>query len=430
MTHRSPGWRATATRPVPPGQCRPGPGRRESVYLVPAVQDGVSWVFSTRTPVSAKPLYVRSPRAPLARRPPVAPLRRFLPHRRSRESKSLHQHVAVDHRQANVGAPGGIGQSRPGIDVGREMRPVALHEDQVGALADLDRIRFQSSMPSARAPSRVAIQSASCAVSAPGACRTACRVAASRISSNMSSRLLQAAPSAPSETEIPRCRISATGAIPEPSFRLEPGQCSTFTSRSASNSCSRVRHPDAMRGAEVRRREARVGQILEIAEATRQAAHDLDLVAILRRVRVHEVRLRAARDAPPPSSSSREHDTAKRGANAACSRPSAAPSQRFFSARLSSIECARPLLQPPRHLVGPNPSCTCRRPRACRCRRASRTRRRCRGPSPSSGRWSCPTAAAPRRRGASTARSVAGVCAASIGQTRRFSQSSSGMSSA
>ena len=42
----------------------------------------------------------------------------------------------------------------------------------------------------------------------------------------------------PSETVIPCRRISTTGASPEPSFRFEPGQCSTFTSRAASRRCS------------------------------------------------------------------------------------------------------------------------------------------------------------------------------------------------
>ena len=37
-------------------------------------------------------------------------------------------------------------------------------------------------------------------------------------------RLLQGAPSAPSETEIPRLSISNTGANPEPSLRFDEGQ--------------------------------------------------------------------------------------------------------------------------------------------------------------------------------------------------------------
>ncbi len=46
-----------------------------------------------------------------------------------------------------------------------------------------------------------------------------------------------------------------------------------------------------------------------------------------------------AESAATASSSSREQETAKRGAKAARSRPPAAPSQRLRSARLSSIDC-------------------------------------------------------------------------------------------
>ena len=37
---------------------------------------------------------------------------------------------------------------------------------------------------------------------------------------------------------MPRARISGTGAMPDPSFRFEPGQCITLTSCSASSACS------------------------------------------------------------------------------------------------------------------------------------------------------------------------------------------------
>src|SRR5207237_1355723 len=55
----------------------------------------------------------------------------------------------------------------------------------------------------------------------------------------MSSRLLQGAPSAPSETETPRSSISATGATPEPSFKFEEGQCAACVPVLASKSISR-----------------------------------------------------------------------------------------------------------------------------------------------------------------------------------------------
>ena len=84
------------------------------------------------------------------------------------------------------------------------------------------------------------------------------------------------------------------------------------------------------------------------------------------------------------SSSSREHETAKRGANAACRRPFAAPSQRVRMATLSSIERRVVFLQPRRHLRRRSPSCTCRSSRAARSRPPPRTPHRCRAPSPSS----------------------------------------------
>ena len=86
-----------------------------------------------------------------------------------------------------------------------------------------------------------------------------------RISSNMSRWLLQAAPSAPSEIEMPLARISTIGARPDPSFRFEPGQCRIFTSCSAMTDCSwsstleqglRARHREARRE---RRPQAAVG---------------------------------------------------------------------------------------------------------------------------------------------------------------------------
>ena len=72
----------------------------------------------------------------------------------------------------------------------------------------------------------------------------------------MSSRLLHAAPSAPSDTVMPRARISATGAMPDPSFRFEPGQCITLTSCSASSCLLALVDPHAVRGAQARRRQA------------------------------------------------------------------------------------------------------------------------------------------------------------------------------
>jgi hypothetical protein len=129
------------------------------------------------------------------------------------------------------------------------------------------------------------------------------------------------------------------------------------------------------------------------------------------------------------SSSSREHDTAKRGAKAARSRPLAAPSQRFFNARLSSIDFV-----------------VCSRSRAGASSAESIMHLPTTARSPiddsdsntTSVSWTVSivsTVVVPESRSSDAAssadaRSVEAVCAASIGQIRRFSHSSSGMSSA
>ena len=177
---------------------------------------------------------------------------------------------------------------------------------------------------------------------------------------------MHAAPSAPSDTEMPRARISATGARPDPSFRFELGQCSTFTSRSASSACSRLGDPDTMRGAEVRRREPGVGQIFEVGQAARQAPDDFDLVAVLRRMGVDDHADRASRGRRPlrAARASRTRRSAGRTPRAAGRwprRPSACAARR--SRRSTS---ASPLLQPRRAPAGRSPSCTCRRRRAGR----------------------------------------------------------------
>ena len=255
-------------------------------------------------------------------------------------------------------------------------------------------------------------------------------VAASRISSNMSRRLLQAAPSAPSDTEMPRARISTTGAMPEPSFRFEPGQWRTLTSRSASSCLFGFGHPDAVRRTQPRRCEAGVREILEVRQPARQLPHDFDFVPILRRVRMDErvFALRQCRDRLEQITRARhgEPRRERRAQPAARLRraiaPSARGSRRSTSARLS---CSRP-----RNLRRPSPSCTCRRsPRRPVSASVSKTT------SVSCTVSIVSTVVVPVRSSSAAAsradaRSVVGVCAASIGHTRRRSHSSSGMSSA
>ena len=97
----------------------------------------------------------------------------------------------------------------------------------------------------ARAPMRVAIASASRAGSAVGSPPAPlASSAASRISSNMSRSLFDAAPSVPMPTSTPSSSMRATGAMPAPSFRLLVGLCATpalkfFSARiSPSSTCT------------------------------------------------------------------------------------------------------------------------------------------------------------------------------------------------
>ena len=145
------------------------------------------------------------------------------------------QDLAVDDRRPDVGPAAGVDDRRVRIGAA----PVAAIDQDRGRRACRPRCCRSRARGRARARLRASpSQTASRAVSAPGWCRTDCSTAASRISSNMSRWLLQAAPSAPSDTEMPLARISTTGARPEPSFRFDPGQCSTLTPRSAISDCS------------------------------------------------------------------------------------------------------------------------------------------------------------------------------------------------
>ena len=122
---------------------------------------------------------------------------------------------------------------------GARCGPPAPDDDHVGASCRARSLPISPSQAERRARLRAWPSTTRRAPSArPARSRTAWSIAARRISSNMSRRLLHAAPSAPSDTGPPRARSSTTGARPEPSFRFEPGQCSTLTSCSASSACS------------------------------------------------------------------------------------------------------------------------------------------------------------------------------------------------
>ena len=207
----------------------------------------------------------------------------------------------------------------------------------------------------------------------PGCCRIAWSTAASRISSNMSSRLLHAAPSAPSDTVMPRARISGTGAMPEPSFRFEPGQCITLTSWSARRCCSRSSTQTQCAAHRCGRREvagcARYSRLARPPVQPRTIAissRDSDAC-------VCTSALLLGRECATASSSSREHETAKRGAKAARRRPSAAPCHRL---RMATGSRRSTPASPPGAAAAPgrrSPSCTCRSSRAGRSPRPLRT---------------------------------------------------------
>ena len=124
---------------------------------------------------------------------------------------------------------------------------------------------ISASSPSARAPSRVAIHSTSRAGSDPGPRCTACSVAASRISSNMSSRLLHAAPSAPSDTEMPRARIVDDRRDARAELQVRAGAVQHLDAALGHQRLLGVVDPHAVRGAQMRRGQADLGEVLDVA---------------------------------------------------------------------------------------------------------------------------------------------------------------------
>ena len=230
---------------------------------------------------------------------------------------------------------------------------------------------------------------------------------------------------------MPRARISTIGAMPDPSFRFEPGQCSTLTSRSAMSACSASVTQTQCAAQRRVAREARVGRGTPGSCARPRAAARPRLRPRFRCVGVHEDVLLAGqrRDRLEQLARARHGESRREGrAQPAVGGAVPAPLQRQRSRRSTPASARAGVAARASSL--PSPSCTCR-------------------PSPS-----CPLAASvsnttsvsctvsivsavvvPERSSSAAAsrvaaRSVDGVCAASSGQTRRRSQSSSGMSSA
>ena len=239
----------------------------------------------------------------------------------------------------------------------------------------------------------------------------------------MSRRLLQAAPSAPSDTVMPRARISATGAMPDPSFRFEPGQCSTLTSCSASSRLLARRPPrrSAPRTGAARRDRWPPGtrccrtpvRFWTIAISSRDSDACV-CTSSPRSARQARRPLRAARASTRRRSAART----RRAGGRSC-----APCQRVGSARLSSIDVLRVFLQPRRHsAVDVHHALADRRAQPALGDRLEhhvgvvhRLHRQHRGGAAAQQLGRRPGA---RPRGARR-----GVCAASIGQTRVRSQS-------
>ena len=153
--------------------------------------------------------------------------------------------------------------------------------------------------------------------------------------------------------------------MPDPSLRFEPGQCRTLTPRSAMSACSRVvtqtqcaAHSRGV-ASPVSARYSRLVRPPESRRTTSTSSRD-SMRACGR------ARDCCAESAATASSSSREHDTAKRGAKAARKRPLPAPCQRRCNADALVDRRRVRSLQARRHLRRRSPSCTSRRSPACR----------------------------------------------------------------
>ena len=213
----------------------------------------------------------------------------------------------------------------------------------------------------------------------------------------MSRVLLQAAPSAPSDTLMPRARISVTGAMPGSQLQIRAGAVEHLDGVLGEQGLLGVAHVHAMRGAQpwgsrVRRRSDTPDCPCRSTRGPRRF-----LRAVRRRACARAGRARRESDAVA-SSSSREQEIAKRGASAVRSRPFAAPCHCRCSAigsrrgRRARPDAAAPALRRAR------PSGICRPWRAVPSAPALRTPPRFRAPSPSSAPTSCrPAAARPPR---------------------------------
>ena len=134
---------------------------------------------------------------------------------------------------------------------------------------------------------------------------------------------------------MPRSRISTTAARPEPSFRFDPGQCITLTSRSAIKACSAS--STQTQWAAHRRGVARPVSARYARFPMPAIARTTSISSRCSAACVCTSMSCVAETAAVASSRSRVQETAKRGASATRMRPSAAPCQARWRASASSI---------------------------------------------------------------------------------------------
>ena len=138
-----------------------------------------------------------------------------------------HNAPARDPGVADLIAAGDVNEVRHRVIAGRVRYRAQIDCDQIRLLAGFDRSDFTIESERARAVQRRHLKRLRGGDHACVAGYSLGEQCGDRASPNTSSRLLLAAPSVPSATFTPCRVISATGAIPLASFRLDTGQCTT-----------------------------------------------------------------------------------------------------------------------------------------------------------------------------------------------------------
>ena len=169
------------------------------------------------------------------------------------------------------------------------------------------------SSPSARAPSRVAIQTTSRAGSAPGAVpHRLQRRREPHLVEHVEPVVAGGAVGAERHRDAARAHLDDRRDA-RPELEVRAGAVQDLDVALGEQRLLGVGHPDAVRRAQPRRRQAGVGQVFEVGQAARQSPHDLDFVAVLGGVRVHE-RAGPTRRAPRPPRAARASTTPRTAA--------------------------------------------------------------------------------------------------------------------